>query len=751
MLERIAWSIMWNITVRPFPRKIARKWEILLLRMFGAKIGKNCDIYSSAIIFQPSNLVMEDGSCIADHCNIVNNHLVILKRNAVLSQNCNLYCGTHNLYSDTFESQGAPIVLEENSWVASLCYIGSGVVIGRGARVGAASAIRKNVPPYSVSYGNPNQIVAFTKRPEEVIEYEKERYEESKRLPLELLKKNYEAFYGKKSVEIKQPFTKERCISEYMDVFNRVFSNVNDDVETFKYKETDGWDSVGHMSLIVEMENTFGITFKPEDFLMFHSYEKGLEILKEYGITFEENKTEVFTPEEFLDFSAFQDLVAVQTEDEAYTYRQLDEKAQKFASILKRGKVAFLLAKNTIGSIACYVGCIKNNVPVAVLDAHKDSDFIGNIIKQYHPEYLLLPTEDVAKYDGVMIGQMDDYSVLHVEDTNYPVSDDLALLLTTSGSTGSPKFVRLTKKNIKSNAESIVQYLGLTSQERPITSLPMYYSYGISIINSHFAVGATLILTEESIVSPSFWQLAKNSKATSVSGVPYTYDMFKQMRVMDMDIPSLKTFTQAGGKMTKENVTFFAEKCKQNGKKLIVMYGQTEAAPRISYLPFDKAVEKSDSIGIPIPDVDLSVSEDGELICKGDNVFQGYAESYKDLGKEDEIHGVLYTGDMARRDDDGFFYITGRKKRFVKVYGNRVGLDELEQLIAPEFGKVVCVGVDDHVTIYTENKNLDLSAIVSFISEKSKINSNAFKAAYIDSFFYNETGKIEYRKFKNLI
>ncbi len=752
MVKRILWNICWTILIRPFPRLTARKWTIFVYKLFGAQIGAKSGIHSSAYVLMPWNLVMGEGACIADHTIVSNNRPLFIGKRAVLSQYSTVYCGSHNVFSDEFESEGAPVIIEDHSWVAAHSYVGAGVTIGRGARVGAASAVRKDVPPYSISYGNPNQIVAFRKRPEEIIEYEKERYEESERLPLDILKKNYEAFYGKPKTE-KVQIDEEHIFSidDYIQVFHRVFPLATENVYSFTYKGTDGWDSVGHMSLIVEMENTFDITLKPEDFLLFHSYEKGLEILKEYGITFEENKTEVFIPEEFLDFSAFQDLVAVQTEDEAYTYRQLDEKAQKFASILKRGKVAFLLAKNTIGSIACYVGCIKNNVPVAVLDAHKDSDFIGNIIKHYHPEYLLLPTEDVAKYDGVMIGQMDDYSVLHVEETNYPVSDDLALLLTTSGSTGSPKFVRLTKKNIKSNAESIVQYLGLTSQERPITSLPMYYSYGISIINSHFAVGATLILTEESIVSPSFWQLAKNSKATSVSGVPYTYDMFKQMRVMDMDIPSLKTFTQAGGKMTKENVTFFAEKCKQNGKKLIVMYGQTEAAPRISYLPFDKAEEKSDSIGIPIPGVDLSISEDSELICTGDNVFQGYAESYKDLGKGDEIHGVLYTGDMARRDEDGFFYITGRKKRFVKVYGNRVGLDELEQLIAPEFGKVVCVGVDDHVTIYTENNNLDLSALVSFISEKSKINSNAFRAACVDSFYYSETGKIEYRKFKVLL
>lgn len=752
MAKRILWNICWTVLIRPFPRLTTRKWTIFVYKLFGAKIGNKSGIYSNAYVLMPWNLVMGEGACIAEHTFISNNRMFIMGTRAVLSQYSNVYCGSHNIFSDEFESEGAPVVMEDHSWVAAHSYIGAGVTIGRGARVGAASAIRRDVPPYSISYGNPNQIVAFRKRPEEIEEYEKDRYEECDRLPIELLKKNYEAFYG--MIKTKQHKKTENhifCLDDYNQVFHRVFPSSTENVESFTYKQTDGWDSVGHMSLIVEIEKAFGITLKPEDFLLFHSYEKGLEILKEYGISFEKKESEVFAPKDFFDFSAFQDAVAVQTKDLAYTYSHLDKNSQKLAAILKSGKVAFLLANNTIGSISCYVSCIKNNIPVAILDVHKDANFIGNIIKQYHPEYLLLPTDDIFKYKGDVIGQVENYSVLYLEDTNYPVSKDLALLLTTSGSTGSPKFVRLTKNNIKSNAESIAKYLELTSKERPITSLPMYYSYGISIVNSHFSVGATLILTEESVVSPSFWQLAKDFKATSVSGVPYTYDMFKQMRVMDMDIPSLKTFTQAGGKMAKENVAFFADKCKQNDKKLIVMYGQTEAAPRISYLPFDKAAEKPDSIGIPIPGVELSVSEEGELICKGENVFQGYAESYRDLGKKDEIHGVLYTGDMARRDEDGFFYITGRKKRFVKVYGNRVGLDELEQLITPEFGKVVCVGVDDHVTIYTENHNLDLSALVTFISEKSKINSNAFKAAFIDSFFYSDTGKIEYRKFKVLV
>ena len=646
---------------------------------------------------------------------------------------------------DTKHEFDRDIIVEEEVWVGSKTTLLIGTKLGRGSIVGSGSVVRMDVPPYAIIEGNPAKIVGFRFKLQDIFKHEEALYPEEERLPRELIEEHYYSFYGHpKKAECLPGHT--FTLNDYKETYQRVLNIAPQQAESAKYRLTKGWDSVGHMTLIVEMERTFGVSLSPEDFLQFHDYKKGLDILREKGVTFEEEKEQTF-PEAFFDFSSFQKNVAVQTEDKSYTYQDLDAFAAEMAKILTPRKVAFLLAKNSTGSITCYVGCLKNHIPVAVLDAHKDADFIGNIIKQYHPEYLILPTEDSDKYSGEVIGTVLDYTIKHLENTTYAVSNELSLMLTTSGSTGSPKFVRLTTKNIQSNAESIARYLKLNAKERPITSLPMYYSYGISIINSHFIVGATLILTEESVVSPNFWTMAKEQKATSVSGVPYTYDMFRQMRVMEMDLPYLKTFTQAGGKMNKGNVAYFAEKCKASGKELIVMYGQTEASPRISYLPFEKAQEKSDSIGIAIPGVTLSIGEDQELVCQGSNVFMGYAESYEDLGKGDENNGVLHTGDLAKVDEDGYFYITGRKKRFVKVYGNRVGLDELENLITPVFGKVVCVGKDDHVTIFTEEKTgLDVEKLTAFISEKTKINQMAFEVKIVEAFPYSETGKILYGK-----
>lgn len=737
------WGLI-NTTIFRWTPWFMRRTRIAMLKLFGAHVEWDCSISGGADIVDPWNLTMGHLSSIDKECSIRCRGNVTIGEKCCVSRGVDILTGSHNIFSMNFELETSPVVIEDNVWIATKAIIGKGVTIGKGAVVSSGAIVTRDVPMYAVVDGNPATISAFRYKLSDMLEIDpwlnkpcEARFAQIERA--------YNQLYGVPSKENQANASRSFTLDTYKDVFSNALGVEIANVEELAYKQSPEWDSVGHMSIVVALERTFGISFAPDDFMQLRSYADGIMILKKYGIELDAKKDVVF-PQEFFDFSVFNNRIAVQTATKSYSYKELEEKSVELGHIIKDRKIVFLLARNTIGSIACYTACIKNRIPVAVLDAHKDIDFINSIIKQYNPQYLILPTEYKDMYSGVELGSLYDYSIKYLQDTDYDIKDDLALLLTTSGSTGSPKFVRLTVANIQSNAESIARYLELNERERPITSLPMYYSYGISIINSHFAVGSTLILTEESVVSSGFWSLAKEYGATSVSGVPYTYDMFRQMHVMDMDIPSLKTFTQAGGKMNKENVSFFAEKCKQKGRKLIVMYGQTEASPRISYLPFDKAVEKSESIGIAIPGVKLSLSDDGELVCEGDNVFQGYAETWRDLAKGDEFHGVLHTGDMARVDDDGYFYIIGRKKRFVKVYGNRVGLDELEQLVMSKFGKVVCVGLDDHVTIYTESKVVDLNDMLTYVSEKTKINQLAFTARQIDSFPYSETGKIQYKE-----
>ena len=251
--------------------------------------------------------------------------------------------------------------------------------------------------------------------------------------------------------------------------------------------------------------------------------------------------------------------------------------------------------------------------------------------------------------------------------------EELGLLLTTSGSTGSPKLVRQSYTNIQENAKSIAEYLKIDETERPITTLPMNYTYGLSIINSHILKGAAILVTQHTLMEREFWKFFRESEATSFGGVPYTYEILKKLRFFNMELPSLRYMTQAGGKLSPQLHKEFAEYAESHQKQFIVMYGQCEATARMAYLPAEKALEKYGSMGIAIPGGRLELidvngkfiekpDEVGELVYYGPNVTLGYAQEAGDLKKADERNGRLETGDMAKRDNDGFYYIVGRKK-----------------------------------------------------------------------------------------
>lgn len=464
------------------------------------------------------------------------------------------------------------------------------------------------------------------------------------------------------------------------------------------------------------------------------------------------------------DLDKYKNHIAVETEHgKIMTYAQLKEDSDSIAAEMEPRKFTFCLCENTIGSFVGYVAFMMHNIPTVLLDASKDSSVIGSLIEHYKPTYIWKPNNGhIDTTDGTeIILKYEDYELVKTEYDGYEIHPDVLLCLTTSGTTGSPKLVKLTEKNLSSNAESIAEYLKITEKERAITSLPMYYSFGMSVINSHLIKGATLLLTDKAVIQREFLTFLKDGKATSIAGVPYTYEMLRRLRFLKMDLPELKTMIQAGGKLNANIVKEYVEAAQANGKEFIVMYGQTEAAPRMSYLPFDKALEKYASIGIAIPGGKLFVRDvydqeittpdtDGELIYEGPNVCMGYADCIEDLAKGDENHGVLHTGDVARFDSDGYFYITGRMKRFVKVWGNRCNLDATEQLVKVITTSCACVGVDDKITIFVTQEGLD-EKIKSFLVEKTGLNIRAFEVKIIDSIPTLPSGKLDYQLMKTMI
>lgn len=441
------------------------------------------------------------------------------------------------------------------------------------------------------------------------------------------------------------------------------------------------------------------------------------------------------------------------------TYGQLNANAQALAAFIGRRCLVFSLCRNEIGSVLGYVAFVNNGIVPVQINSHLESGLLDNLLEAYKPSYLWVPREQASLFPNMEeVWSAFDYALLDTKtDKEYELNEKLALLITTSGSTGSPKLVRQSAENLLDNATSIAEYLKLDATERPITTLPMNYVYGLSIINSHFLVGATVLLTDRTLMQKEFWTFFKEVEATSFGGVPYTYEMLDKLRFYRMQLPSLRTMTQAGGKITPELHEKFAKYAAENNKNFVVMYGAAEATSRMGYLPPERAIEKKGSMGIPIPGgkfilVDAGGKEittprtTGELVYEGKNVTLGYAECGKDLAKGDERQGRLETGDMAQFDEDGFYYIVGRKKRFLKIYGNRVNLDEVDRMIKGEFEiEVASAGVDDHLYIFVTDEKM-AEPVREFVIEKTKLNPAAFKAIVIDEIPKNDSGKTLYNK-----
>lgn len=434
-----------------------------------------------------------------------------------------------------------------------------------------------------------------------------------------------------------------------------------------------------------------------------------------------------------------------------WTYSQLMELTSKVRKALnyQNKSLGFILCKNDVEALAGYLASLQSGHGVALLGADLNPELLHNLVSIYQPDWIYFP-DTLKSYlfpgSKPTVKLLRYTMVKRTTESQGSIHPDLAILLSTSGSTGSPKLVRLSWKNIQANAHSIAQYLGLNTTERPVTTLPMQYSYGLSVINSHLLVEASILMTDKTFFDREFWDFFKNYHATSIAGVPYNYEILHRLKFDQIYLPSLKTMTQAGGRLAENLVKHFNEYALQNHIKFFVMYGQTEATARISYVPPNLLSHKIGSIGKAIPGGALSINpQDNELIYRGPNVMMGYAKCREDLSKGDELNGILPTGDIVNFvDEDGFYYLAGRKKRFIKMFGQRISLDDIETYFAKKANiHLICLGVDDQLflAIPESQQNLNLTKLVS---ETFNIHPKAIKTLYFQDIPRLSTGKINY-------
>ena len=442
-------------------------------------------------------------------------------------------------------------------------------------------------------------------------------------------------------------------------------------------------------------------------------------------------------------------------------YSDLSQQVALWEAILRseRKLLVALFCDNSLACIAAYLAALRTKHTVMLVNAATDSSLKKRLLDIYEPEIVISVGATPELPDGydISAGPSADMMVaMSQKPADRDIFPDTAVLLSTSGTTGSPKLIRLSYDNLQANAESIVQYLEISPTETAITTLPLSYSYGLSVINSHLLAGASVICTNSSILTKEFWEQCTEHHCTSFAGVPFSYAMLERLSFERMSLPSLKTMTQAGGRLAPEKVQLFADIAKRKDLRFFVMYGQTEATARISYVPWDRVGEKPGSIGVPIPGGNLRLMQngreivephcEGELVYTGPNVMLGYAESRHCLAKGDELHGTLYTGDLGRRDAEGYFYITGRLKRFVKVFGLRLNLDEIEKMLEATLGRpVACAGKDEDLQVLVESDaGADALAAQKHVISLYKLHHSAVRARHIRALPVTASGKKDY-------
>ena len=334
-------------------------------------------------------------------------------------------------------------------------------------------------------------------------------------------------------------------------------------------------------------------------------------------------------------------------------------------------------------------------------------------------------------------------------------NDNLTLLISTSGSTGTSKLVRLSYDNLNSNIQSIIQFLPIREDDITITTLPMSYVYGLSIINTHLYKGACITLNNRSLVNKFFWQAMQKHKVTSFGGVPYTYTMLDKIGLENFSLNHLRYTTQAGGRLNEKILNKTIQTYKKQDIKLILMYGAAEATARMSYLPWSDVEKKLGSIGKPIPQGEFYIRDEenhkinesdkeGELVYKGKNVCMGYAQNIDDLNLGDENKGILNTGDIAFRDKDGFYFLLGRKDRFIKIYGMRINLQEIEDLVLNRGAESMCLqNEENRITILVKNYD-KLDDLKEYISKLTNIHPSVFTIKKIKDFPLTNNYKLSY-------
>ena len=418
---------------------------------------------------------------------------------------------------------------------------------------------------------------------------------------------------------------------------------------------------------------------------------------------------------------------------------------------IKSKNIIFFLIENSKESISFYFQLIKSGTVPILFSSDTNEELLHNLYQKYEPNYILSCKKiSLNKFKIKLLKKFNRYNLYSsIKKFNHQIHKDLCLMMSTSGSTGSPKLVKISYENVLENTKSICKFLSINEKHTTITTLQPHYTFGLSIINTHILQGAKIIINNNTLFEKNFWKKCLKFRVNSFGAVSFMYEILEKIKFEKFNLPDLKYLTHAGSKLNKPLHNYINNVCSKKNYKFISMYGQTEATSRISYLSWKYSKKKISSIGKAIPGGKLFIKDKkkiGEICYMGKNIMMGYANNFKDLNIKEKIN-ILHTGDFGYKDHDNFFYLKGRKDRFIKIYGHRVNLDEIDNFLSNEGFKTCSILKKNKIIIYYEKNSLNLK-IKNLISKKFNLSQNFFNTKELLKIPLTSSGKVKFSKLK---
>ncbi len=430
-----------------------------------------------------------------------------------------------------------------------------------------------------------------------------------------------------------------------------------------------------------------------------------------------------------------------------FSYDYLDDIYGFQALTSKEKKPVFLIADNSIEFIISYVNLLKENFLLILINKNISKEQLEKLIKVYEPYLICMKSFGNLSFKNYKIEKKIFRSAIFKRKNkfSYNIHDLNKLLLSTSGTTGSSKFVRLSLENLNFNSNSIIKSLNIKKNHTTITTLPSDYTLGLSVINTHLKAGSSIVLNEYSFFEKKFWDLIDEKKVNSFTGVPISFEILKKIDFKKFNLNSIKYISQAGGAISEEMHKYMNNICEKKKIKFFPMYGSTEATARISILDW-KFRKKIGSVGKPLDQTSVKLIQNkkifNRILFKGKNVSLGYAKNLSDLKNGNINKGKVLMDDIGKIDKDGFLYILGKKSRFVKLHGLRINLDEIQDLLASLKILSKCVFKNNKLIIFLLNKKL-INRTRLFIIKNLKINPIHFKINILKNFPINKNKKVD--------